>query len=71
MARVHGKVFVDYNGNHLLDSDEPGVPNIKVHLGPYLTAVTDQRGYYVLSVPSNTSEVRLYLIRIRFLRSTA
>lgn len=58
---VHGKVFVDYNGNHLLDSDEPGVPNIKVHLGPYLTAVTDQRGYYVLSVPSNTSEVRLYL----------
>jgi len=58
---VHGKVFLDYNGDHLLDADEPGVADVKVHLGPYLTTVTDDRGYYVLSVPPNASEARVYL----------
>jgi len=58
---VHGKVFVDYTGNHVPDTNEPGVPNVKVHLGEYLTAVTDRTGYYILSIPPNTSEVRVYL----------
>ncbi len=58
---VHGKVFVDYNGNHRADVNEPGVANVKVHLGQYLTAVTDREGYYILSSPSHASEVRVYL----------
>jgi hypothetical protein len=59
---IHGKVFLDYNGNHLLDPNEPGVPNVKVSLDQIGTsALTDKKGYYILSAPSNMSEVRVYL----------
>jgi hypothetical protein len=58
---VHGKVFLDYNGNHLLDANEPGVPNVRVSLGEMTGAVTDKNGYYILSTPPDTSEVRVYL----------
>jgi hypothetical protein len=59
---IHGKVFVDYNGNHLLDSDEPGVPNVKVSLDQIgSSTLTDKNGYYILSAPSSASEVRVYL----------
>jgi hypothetical protein len=58
---VHGKVFLDYNGNHLLDANEPGVPNVKVSLGEITSAVTDKNGYYILSAPPDASEVRVYL----------
>jgi hypothetical protein len=58
---IQGKVFLDYNGNHLLDPNEPGVPNVKVCLGEMTSAVTDKNGYYILSAPPNTSEVRVHL----------
>jgi hypothetical protein len=58
---VHGKVFLDYNGNHTLDADEPGVPGVKVCLGQNLSALTDKRGYYILSARPNTPEVQVYL----------
>jgi hypothetical protein len=58
---VHGKVFLDYNGNHLLDANEPGVANVKVALGEVTSTVTDRRGYYILSAPPDASEVRVYL----------
>jgi hypothetical protein len=58
---VHGKVFLDYNGNHLLDANEPGVPNVKVSLGETTSAVTDKNGYYILPASSDASEVRVYL----------
>lgn len=58
---VHGRVFVDYNGNHLLDSDEPGVPDVKVSLNQLNSAVTDKRGYYILSASTNTGEARVFL----------
>ena len=58
---VHGKVFLDYNGNHLADVNEPGVPNVKVCLGQSLRVLTDKKGYYILSTPPSASEVRVYL----------
>ncbi len=58
---IQGKVFLDYNGNHLPDPNEPGVPNVKVCLGETTTAVTDKNGYYILPVPPATSEVRVHL----------
>ncbi len=58
---IHGKVFLDYNGNHLLDPNEPGVPKVKVCLGETTSAVTDKNGYYILPAPSDASEVRVYL----------
>jgi hypothetical protein len=58
---VHGMVFLDYNGDHLRDPDEPGVPNVKVGLSQSLSVLTDKRGYYILSAPANTSEVRVHL----------
>lgn len=58
---VHGKVFIDYNGNHLAEPDEPGVPDIKVCMGQNLSAVTDKHGYYILSTPARASEVRVSL----------
>lgn len=58
---IHGKVFLDYNGNHLQDADEPGVPDIKVGVANARTTVTDKRGYYILQAPSRVSEVRVYL----------
>ena len=51
---IQGKVFLDYNGNHLPDPNEPGVPNVKVCLGETTTAVTDKNGYYTLPVPPAT-----------------
>ncbi len=58
---VHGKVFIDYNGNHLAEPDEPGVPDIKICLGQNLGVLTDKQGYYILSAPTHASEVRVSL----------
>jgi hypothetical protein len=58
---IHGKVFLDYNGNHQLDPNEPGVPKVKVCLGEMTNTLTDKKGYYVLPAPAETSEVRVYL----------
>jgi hypothetical protein len=58
---IHGKVFLDYNGNHRPDPNEPGVPKVKVCLGEMTSAVTDKNGYYILPAPPETSEVRVYL----------
>jgi hypothetical protein len=53
---------VDYNGNHQLDPNEPGVPKVKVALDQAGSAVlTDKNGYYLLSAPANHSEVRVDL----------
>ena len=45
---VHGTVFLDYNGNAERDPGEPGLPDVEVKLGKLYTAVTDEKGYYVL-----------------------
>ncbi|HNS22544.1 MAG TPA: hypothetical protein PKH24_18720 [Sedimentisphaerales bacterium] len=58
---IHGKVFLDYNGNHFPDRDEPGVPGVKVCLGQNLSVLTDKKGYYILSARPNTPEVQVYL----------
>jgi hypothetical protein len=58
---IHGRVFLDYNGNHRLDANEPGVPKVKVSLGEITSTVTDKNGYYILSAPPDASEVRVYL----------
>ena len=58
---VQGKVFMDYNGNHRPDPNEPGVPNVKVYLGDTTSTMTDKNGYYVLPVPPNESEARIRL----------
>ena len=58
---VHGKVFLDYNDNHLLDANEPGVPNVKVYMAQSISVLTDEQGYYILSAPPNASEVRVHL----------
>ena len=58
---LQGRVFLDYNGNHRPDPNEPGVPNVKVYLGEMTSAVTDKNGYYILSAPLNTSEARVQL----------
>jgi len=58
---IHGKVFLDYNGNHILDANEPGIPDVKVSLNQLTSAVTDKEGYYILSTPGNASEVRVFL----------
>ena len=58
---LQGRVFLDYNGNHRPDPNEPGVPNVKVYLGELTSAVTDKNGYYILSAPLNTSEARVHL----------
>jgi hypothetical protein len=57
---VHGKVFLDYDGDVILDPDEPGVPDIKVFVGARRAAVTNKDGYYIL--PSiRDSPARVYL----------
>jgi len=58
---IQGKVFLDYDGDHLPDANEPGVPNVKVCLGQMTGAMTDKHGYYVLPVPPDVSQVRVYL----------
>ncbi|MEN6337180.1 MAG: hypothetical protein ABFE01_23220, partial [Phycisphaerales bacterium] len=58
---IQGRVFLDYNGNHVLDVNEPGVPDVKVSLNQLTSAVTDKKGYYILSTPGNASEARVYL----------
>ena len=35
---LQGRVFLDYNGNHRPDPNEPGVPNVKVYLGELTSA---------------------------------
>lgn len=58
---VHGKVFLDYNGNILLDPEEPGVSDIKVCLGERRSTVTDENGYYILPRVQNLATSRVYL----------
>jgi uncharacterized repeat protein (TIGR01451 family) len=43
---VFGKVFVDANRNHVQDSNEPGVPGIRLYLEDGTYAITDSEGKY-------------------------
>jgi uncharacterized repeat protein (TIGR01451 family) len=47
-AYLIGKVFVDCNGNHIQDADEPGVPGVRIYLEDGTFAVTDGEGKYSL-----------------------
>lgn len=58
---VQGRVFVDYDGDHQPDPNEPGVPNVKVFLGDLTSAATDKNGYYILPAPPSATEARIHL----------
>jgi uncharacterized repeat protein (TIGR01451 family) len=47
-AYLIGKVFVDCNGNHIQDADEPGIPGVRIYLEDGTFAVTDGEGEYSL-----------------------
>ncbi len=58
---VHGRVFLDYNGNYLLDKGEPGVPDVTVGLNGIKSAITDDNGYYILPGLGNGPNARVHL----------
>ena len=47
-AYVMGKVYADCNANRLQDSDEPGIPGVRLYLDNGTFAVTDSEGKYSL-----------------------
>ena len=47
-AYVVGKVYADCNANRLQDSDEPGIPGVRLYLDNGTFAVTDNEGKYSL-----------------------
>ena len=49
-AIIEGYVFADYNGNGVMDANEPGIPNQQVQIGNTMTT-TDYSGQYSLFVP--------------------
>nr|MCU0231114.1 hypothetical protein [Acidobacteriota bacterium]MCU0479340.1 hypothetical protein [Chloroflexota bacterium] len=55
-ATVTGRVFLDANGNGLLDGGETGIPNVSVRVtdstGVVQVAVTDATGAYSVVVPT-------------------
>ena len=55
-ATITGTVFVDQNGDHLRQPDEPGVPNAVVALDRGTFVVTASDGTYRLDVAS-TGEI--------------
>ena len=46
LACVAGKVFVDCNGNHIQDSEEVGVPGVRLYMEDGTYFVTDVEGKY-------------------------
>jgi len=58
---VHGRVFLDYNGNGRLDEAEPGLSQVTVLLRSTLTTDTDKDGYYVLPGLRAEREARVSL----------
>jgi hypothetical protein len=58
---IHGKVYVDYNANAVLDVGEPGIEKVKVVVNRTLIATTDSTGYFVLPSLRASSQVRVSL----------
>ena len=56
---IHGIVFLDRNANTRMDDDETGVPDVKVRLGRYYTAVTDSAGRFALPALGSLKQVRV------------
>jgi len=58
---IHGRVFLDYNGNNRFDPGEPGVPDVKVAIGRTKSTITDKNGYYILPGLRNSAKTRVNL----------
>mgnify|MGYP001164220417 FL=1 len=59
-ACVLGKVFVDCNGNHVQDSDELGVPGVRLLLRDGTNLVSDSEGKYSLcGLPPRSHVLRI------------
>jgi len=58
---VHGMVFLDYNSNGRLDSDEPGIEDVRVRAGKLYAATTDRNGYFILPCLTRAEKFRVSL----------
>ncbi len=59
---VYGKVFLDSNGNAVLDSEEKGVENIKVLFsGNRRVAFSKSNGNFILPITDSTTEGTVFL----------
>ncbi|OYU72241.1 MAG: hypothetical protein CFE45_40675, partial [Burkholderiales bacterium PBB5] len=58
-ACVLGKVFVDCNGNHVQDSEELGIPGVRLVLSDGTTLISDVEGKYsVCGLPPRSHVLR-------------
>lgn len=60
-AGVHGRVFIDVNGNGILDPGEPGLEGIRVTQDNVGKSITDRNGYYVISAMGKNKMCRMAL----------
>jgi hypothetical protein len=56
---IHGRVFVDYNANGILDEGEEGLEGIGVLLDERRRTTTDKAGHYSFAAPWNAKNVRV------------
>ena len=61
VGAVHGRVFLDYNANGIMDLGEPGLEGIRVRGGGQHSALTDEDGYYILPGLARSNKLRVSL----------
>ena len=57
---VHGRVFIDFNANGMMDPGEPGLGNVTVRAMGYHT-VTDRNGYFVIPGLGQDRKFKVFL----------
>lgn len=56
---VIGRAFVDKNGNHTFDEDEPPAKGVKIRLGTFITVSEEDGSFSISSLPAGNYQIKV------------